>query len=86
MTEKLTEEQKARYDRQIRVWGAEAQSRLQNAKVLVVGLNGLHPELVKNIVLAGVSVVWSEGCGRCECSVECGLPIISFFYITPENK
>lgn len=57
MTEKLTEEQKARYDRQIRVWGAEAQSRLQNAKVLVVGLNGLHPELVKNIVLAGVSVV-----------------------------
>ena len=57
MAEKLTEEEKARYDRQIRVWGAEAQNRLQNAKVLVIGLSGLHAELVKNIVLAGVSVV-----------------------------
>lgn len=53
----LTEEEKARYDRQIRVWGAEAQTRIQNAKILVVGLNGLHPEVVKNVVLAGVSVV-----------------------------
>ena len=46
----LTEEEKARYDRQIRVWGAEAQTRIQNAKILVVGLNGLHPEVVKNVV------------------------------------
>ena len=53
----LTEEEKARYDRQIRVWGAEAQTRIQNAKVLIIGLNGVHPEVVKNIVLAGVGVV-----------------------------
>jgi molybdopterin/thiamine biosynthesis adenylyltransferase len=56
-SESLTEEEKARYDRQIRVWGAEAQTRIQKARVLVVGLNGLHPEVVKNIVLAGVGVV-----------------------------
>ena len=56
-SEQLSEEEKARYDRQIRVWGAEAQTRIQNAKVLLIGLNGVHPEVVKNIVLAGVGVV-----------------------------
>ena len=56
-SEQLSEEEKARYDRQIRVWGAEAQTRIQNAKVLMIGLNGVHPEVVKNIVLAGVGVV-----------------------------
>ena len=56
-SEQLSEEEKARYDRQIRVWGAEAQTRIQNAKVIMIGLNGVHPEVVKNIVLAGVGVV-----------------------------
>eukprot|EP01040_Poterioochromonas_malhamensis_P006331 gene6331-6818_t len=45
-----------RYDRQIRVWGAEAQSRLQNSKVLICGLQNLNIEVVKNLVLAGVNV------------------------------
>jgi ubiquitin-like 1-activating enzyme E1 A len=52
----LTDEEKARYDRQIRVWGSEAQSRIQGARVLVCGLHGLHMELIKNIVLAGMSI------------------------------
>ena len=47
---------KDRYDRQIRVWGAEAQSRIQTSRVLVMGLHGLNVEVVKNIVLAGMSV------------------------------
>lgn len=34
-----------RYDRQIRVWGAEAQSRLQNSKVLICGLQNLNIEV-----------------------------------------
>lgn len=46
----------ARYDRQIRVWGAEAQQRIQTSRVLVVGLSGLNVEVVKNIVLAGMNV------------------------------
>ena len=38
------------------MWGAAAQHRLQNSKVLVCGLSGNHVELVKNIVLTGVNV------------------------------
>jgi len=47
---------KERYDRQIRVWGAEAQTRIQTSRVLVLGLQGLNVEVTKNIVLAGMSV------------------------------
>jgi len=49
----LSREEADRYDRQIRVWGAEAQTRIRDSVVFVAGLNGLHPEVVKNIVLAG---------------------------------
>lgn len=42
------------YDRQIRVWGMEAQRRMRNASVLVVGLRGVSVEVIKNVVLAGV--------------------------------
>ncbi|CAI5725611.1 unnamed protein product [Peronospora destructor] len=44
------------YDRQMRLWGVEAQKRLQNARVLVSGLSTLGLELVKNLVLAGMGV------------------------------
>ena len=52
----LSEEASIRFDRQIRVWGAEAQARIQASHVLICGLRGLHPEVIKNIVLAGVSI------------------------------
>jgi len=52
----LSDEEKARYDRQIRVWGAEAQSRIQNSKVLICGMRGMNMEALKNIVLAGMNV------------------------------
>ncbi len=49
MTEFLQEQKvitdSERYDRQIRVWGAEAQSRLQNSKVLICGLQNLNIEV-----------------------------------------
>ncbi|KAG3234613.1 hypothetical protein PI124_g20334 [Phytophthora idaei] len=44
------------YDRQMRLWGVEAQKRLQNSRVLVSGLTALGSELVKNLVLAGMGV------------------------------
>jgi len=47
--------QKDRYDRQIRLWGAAAQSRLQNSKILVCGLYGCQIESLKNLVLTGVN-------------------------------
>ncbi|KAG0487414.1 hypothetical protein HPP92_009509 [Vanilla planifolia] len=52
--EELTAQQTALYDRQIRVWGVDAQKRLSKASVLVSGLNGTVAEFCKNIVLAGV--------------------------------
>ncbi|XP_059661666.1 SUMO-activating enzyme subunit 1B-1-like [Cornus florida] len=52
--EELTEQETALYDRQIRVWGADAQRRLSKAHILVSGLKGTVVEFCKNIVLAGV--------------------------------
>ncbi|KAJ8752673.1 hypothetical protein K2173_005562 [Erythroxylum novogranatense] len=52
--EELTEQETALYDRQIRVWGADAQRRLSKSHVLVHGMAGSVAEFCKNIVLAGV--------------------------------
>ena len=54
MTEKVTEQEVTQYDRQIRLWGLEAQQRLRNAKIMVFGLGALGGEIVKNLVLAGI--------------------------------
>ncbi|XP_014774405.1 SUMO-activating enzyme subunit 1 [Octopus bimaculoides] len=53
--ERLSEDEAALYDRQIRLWGLEAQKRLRAAKVLLVGLSGLGAEVAKNIVLSGIN-------------------------------
>jgi len=50
----LTEEEVGRLDRQIRLWGIEAQQRMRNATVIVVRLRGTATEAIKNIVLAGI--------------------------------
>ncbi|XP_024017855.1 SUMO-activating enzyme subunit 1B-1 [Morus notabilis] len=52
--DELTEQETALYDRQIRVWGADAQRRLSKAHILVYGIKGTVAEFCKNIVLAGV--------------------------------
>ena len=53
----VTEAEAALYDRQIRLWGVEAQSRLRHAHIAIHTLTGLACEVVKNIVLAGVGAV-----------------------------
>ncbi|KAJ1567368.1 SUMO-activating enzyme subunit 1, partial [Cladochytrium tenue] len=53
----MTADELALYDRQIRLWGLDAQSRMRQAKVLVIGMTGLSNELCKNIVLAGVGAL-----------------------------
>ncbi|GKV42167.1 hypothetical protein SLE2022_348520 [Rubroshorea leprosula] len=55
--EQLTEQETALYDRQIRVWGADAQRRLSKSHILVHGMKGTVAEFCKNIVLAGVGSV-----------------------------
>ncbi|KAG9445939.1 hypothetical protein H6P81_012067 [Aristolochia fimbriata] len=52
--EELTAQETALYDRQIRVWGVDAQRRLSKSHVLVSGMSGTIAEFCKNIVLAGV--------------------------------
>jgi len=52
--ENITENEAAQYDRQIRLWGLDAQKRLRASRVLVSGLCGLGAEVVKNLVLAGI--------------------------------
>ncbi|XP_044501509.1 SUMO-activating enzyme subunit 1B-1-like [Mangifera indica] len=52
--DELTEQETALYDRQIRVWGADAQRRLSKSHILVCGMKGTVAEFCKNIVLAGV--------------------------------
>ena len=41
------------YSRQIRTYGIEAMRKLQNLKILIIGLRGLGIEVAKNIILAG---------------------------------
>ncbi|XP_046859893.1 SUMO-activating enzyme subunit 1-like [Xenia sp. Carnegie-2017] len=50
----ISAEEAALYDRQIRLWGLDAQKRLRASNVLLFGLNGLGAEICKNIVLCGV--------------------------------
>lgn len=45
------------YDRQIRLWGLEAQNRIRKAHILVINLDGLTTEAIKNWVLAGISAL-----------------------------
>lgn len=50
----ISEEEAAQYDRQIRLWGLDAQKRLRASRVLLAGLGGLGAEVAKNLILAGV--------------------------------
>ncbi|CAB3977355.1 SUMO-activating enzyme subunit 1 [Paramuricea clavata] len=50
----ISADEAALYDRQIRLWGLDAQKRLRASRVLLVGLTGLGAEICKNIVLCGV--------------------------------
>jgi ubiquitin-like 1-activating enzyme E1 A len=52
--ELITADEVKLYDRQIRLWGMEAQQRMRNARILVIGMSALSNELLKNIILAGV--------------------------------
>ena len=52
--EALTADEIALYDRQLRLWGIEAQNRMRKANVLLITIKSLGSEIAKNIVLAGV--------------------------------
>ena len=47
----------ALYDRQIRLWGVQAQEKIRSANILLIGLKGLGTEVAKNLVLAGIGTL-----------------------------
>jgi ubiquitin-like 1-activating enzyme E1 A len=55
-TSMISATEAAVYDRQMRLWGVEAQKRLQKSHVFISGLNAMGAELVKNLVLSGMNV------------------------------
>jgi len=51
----ISEQEAQLYDRQIRLWGLDAQKRLRNAKLCLIGMRGLGCEVAKNLVLSGIN-------------------------------
>ncbi|KAI9276447.1 hypothetical protein BY458DRAFT_585631 [Sporodiniella umbellata] len=50
----ISKDEAAIYDRQIRLWGLDAQQRIGNASVLIANIRALSNEVCKNLVLAGI--------------------------------
>lgn len=68
------------YDRQIRLWGAEAQKKMQNSKVLYIHITGGSSEVLKNLCLAGIK---AEICDPRPASALDGAPC---FFTHPNNS
>eukprot|EP00752_Nemacystus_decipiens_P005543 g5015.t1 len=56
----MNEDASEQYDRQIRLWGVDAQKRMSGSKVLFAGINGVTAEGCKNLLLAGVSALLQD--------------------------
>lgn len=52
--EGISADEIALYDRQIRLWGVQAQEKIRNANVLLITMKALSNEIAKNLVLAGI--------------------------------
>ncbi|CCH42640.1 SUMO-activating enzyme subunit 1 [Wickerhamomyces ciferrii] len=53
----LSADELALYDRQLRVWGADGQNKIKNASILVINLNGVGTEIIKNLTLSGIGSI-----------------------------
>ncbi|KAL0075504.1 SUMO-activating enzyme subunit 1 [Phycomyces blakesleeanus] len=53
----ITQDEATIYDRQIRLWGLDAQQRIQKANVLIAGMRALSNEVCKNLALAGIGSI-----------------------------
>ena len=56
MSEQLSADEIALYDRQIRLWGTSAIEITFN-KILVINLGAIGSEIVKNLVLGGINTI-----------------------------
>ncbi|CAG8981225.1 hypothetical protein HYALB_00003823 [Hymenoscyphus albidus] len=55
--EGISADEIALYDRQIRLWGVQAQEKIRSASILLISLSALSNEIAKNLVLAGISTL-----------------------------
>ncbi|CEG74689.1 hypothetical protein RMATCC62417_09858 [Rhizopus microsporus] len=53
----ISTDEAAIYDRQIRLWGLDAQQRIGKASILIIGICALSNEVCKNLALAGVASI-----------------------------
>ncbi|KAK9171658.1 THIF-type NAD/FAD binding fold-containing protein [Cryptosporidium meleagridis] len=67
----LSEDEVAIYDRQIRLWGSQAQKKLMNSELLILGLSPIHFEFIKNIVLAGIKASIWDNINTRSCDLAC---------------
>uniref|UniRef100_A0A914YGA7 THIF-type NAD/FAD binding fold domain-containing protein n=1 Tax=Panagrolaimus superbus TaxID=310955 RepID=A0A914YGA7_9BILA len=62
-TKVISSDELAVYDRQIRLWGLDAQNRLRNSSVLLYGMTPLGAEIGKNLMLCGLNALTvADGC------------------------
>lgn len=52
--EGISADEIALYDRQIRLWGVQAQEKIRSANILLITMKALANEIAKNLVLAGI--------------------------------
>ncbi|KAF2275204.1 uncharacterized protein EI97DRAFT_420801 [Westerdykella ornata] len=55
--ETISADEIALYDRQIRLWGVQAQEKIRTANILLVSIKALANEVAKNLVLAGIGSI-----------------------------
>lgn len=70
---------KDKYDRQIRIWGADGQFKLNTSKVICLGVTGAGAETMKNLVLPGIGSIVLVSNKSC-----CQRDLGTNFWITPE--
>ena len=56
----LSSGESAIYDRQIRLWGSNAQERIKSGTILVIGVTRVTSEIAKNLVLAGTNLIFED--------------------------
>ena len=54
MNDSIGDKEAELYDRQLRLWGFEAQRRMQQSKVLFVGVTGLQAEVYYTLIYFSV--------------------------------
>lgn len=50
----IDKKKEEKYDRQLRLWGADGQQRLESAKVCLINASATGTEILKNLVLPGI--------------------------------